>query len=214
MDVHRRRLIELNDALLRLSLGDKISDELVTSARQAIAGQMVPYINTGSGNDTVIVNEGNNHECECPQGEPGPPGPPGQDGPPGESGPPGPPGQDGTPGESGPQGEPGPPGPPGPPGECDCRCKAILVSQDYTVTMDDYYIGVTSTRPTTIQLPADCGDCHEIIVKAEMGPPLGKRKITIVVENGGLIDGETDYVIEVPYQSVRLLCRDGSWHIV
>lgn len=188
------RLVELNEALLNLAAGRKIDDNLLRQAQHAIAGGQV---NTGPGNDTVIINQGDNNDCkECPPGPPGPEGPPG------------------PPGESGPQGEPGPVGPPGPPGECTCECSSILVSQDYTATLDDYYIGVNSTGPITITLPPDCSDCHEIIVKAEMGPPLGNRKITITTTDGSTIDGTDSYVIEVPYQSLNILCRGGNWWII
>jgi hypothetical protein len=44
-----------------------------------------------------------------------------------------------------------------------------------------------------------------------MGPPLGNRKITIVGQDDALIDGDDDYVIEVPYQSITLICRGGNW---
>lgn len=211
-----RRLIEINEALLKLSAGETPSTELLNQARQVLAGTT---IDTGPGNDTVVINKtinkGDKNGCECP---PGPPGPPGAPGPAGEQGPPGPPGPSGEPGEQGPQGEPGPPGPPGPPGECSCECRAILVTEDYAAQMDDYYIGVNSPGPTTITLPPDCGDCQELIIKAEMGPPLGNRKITIVPPDDGstiiLIDGELSYVIEVPYQSVHLICRGGNWWIV
>jgi hypothetical protein len=47
-----------------------------------------------------------------------------------------------------------------------------------------------------------------------MGPPLGNRKVTIVAGNGSTIDGSAEYVMEVPYESVTLLCRDGNWNIV
>jgi ElaB/YqjD/DUF883 family membrane-anchored ribosome-binding protein len=47
-----------------------------------------------------------------------------------------------------------------------------------------------------------------------MGPPLGTRKITIVGQDDALIDGAEDYVIEVPYQSVNLICRGGNWWII
>jgi hypothetical protein len=50
-----------------------------------------------------------------------------------------------------------------------------------------------------------------------MGPPLGNRKITITAGDDStisLIDGDVDYVMEVPYQSVHLICRDGNWWIV
>jgi hypothetical protein len=207
MDSLERRLVELNEALLKLSVGKQPADpKLLEQARQVLSGG---GINTGPGNDTVIINKtinkGNGNGCE----QPCPPGPQGEQGPPGPSGPPG---------EPGPQGEPGPPGPPGPSGNGDRECKRILVTEDYNAQVDDYYIGVNSSGPVTITLPSDCGDCQEIIVKAEMGPPLGNRKITIVPPDDGstitLIDGEMDYVIEVPYGSVRLICRDNNWWIV
>jgi hypothetical protein len=80
--------------------------------------------------------------------------------------------------------------------------------------MDDCYIGVNSTGPVTITLPADCSNSHQIIVKAEMGPPLGNRKITITTNDGSTIDGAADYVMEVPWQTVHLFCRGGNWYIV
>jgi hypothetical protein len=78
--------------------------------------------------------------------------------------------------------------------------------------VDDYYIGVDSTGPTTIQLPANISNCLQIIVKAEMGPPLGNRKVTITTTDGSTIDGNTSYVMTVPYESVEVLYRGGNWH--
>jgi hypothetical protein len=89
-----------------------------------------------------------------------------------------------------------------------------LVSEDYTATCDDYYIGVNSNEPVTITLPENCTDCCEIIVKAEMGPPLGNRKITVTTSDGSLIDGKEDYVIVVAYDWVRVFCRGGDWYII
>lgn len=225
MDGHDRRLIELQQALLQLGEGKPIDPILLQNAQLQLAGGKIP-INTGAGNDTVIINN-NGDECDkCP---PGPPGPPGPQGPQGEQGPEGPQGPIGPSGEQGPQGdqgpigergeqgppgEPGPQGPVGPPGNCSCECKAILVSQDYIAQMDDYYIGVNSDRPTTITLPANCTTCDEIIVKAEMGPPLGNRKVTVATSDGSTIDGNTTYVMEVPWQTINLICRDGNWYII
>ena len=206
------RLIELNDALLKLSDRREIpSDELIQQARQALAGGLYGNtpVNTGSGNDTIIINQGDDDECKCP---PGPPGPQGEQGPPG---PPGPPGKDGSNGEQGQPGQPGPIGPPGPPGECSCQCQAVVVFQDYTATLDDYYIGVNSTGPVTITLPTTPSTCQQIIVKAEMGAPLGTRKVTVTTSNGGLIDGLPEFVIEVPYQSVHLITAgETGWYII
>ena len=141
--------------------------------------------NGGPGNDVFVNNNG-----ECKEGPPGPQGP------------------------QGPQGEPGPEGPQGPPGNPDLRCEAILVSTDYNADDNDCYIGVNSDGPTTITLPADCGDSHQIIIKAEMGPPMGNRKVTIVGSGDATIDGKSKYVMEVPWSALHLFCRDGNWYII
>ena len=95
--------------------------------------------------------------------------------------------------------------------------KAILISEDYTATMDDYYIGVKSEDSVTITIPCDCDNGHEIVVKSEMKEPLNNRSITIISmddENLCSIDGELEYIIELPYQSVRFVCRDNNWWII
>jgi hypothetical protein len=53
-----------------------------------------------------------------------------------------------------------------------------------------------------------------LVIKSEVGPPLGNRKITIVTDDGSTIDGDVSYVIEVPYGKVSLFCRDGKWWII
>jgi len=225
MDGHDRRLVELQQALLTMSMGKPVDPKLLQHAQLQLAGGRIP-INTGPGNDTIVINNNDKGDpCdECPPGPPGPAGPQGPEGPPGpigEQGPPGPPGPEGPQGSTGPAGEPGPPGeqgppgPIGPPGQCDCKCQAVLVYQDYTATMDDYYIGVNSDGPVTVTLPPNPSGCDEIIIKAEMGPPLGNRKITITTSDGSFIDGETQYIIEVPWQAVHLIYSGSSnWYII
>lgn len=144
----------------------------------------------------------------------GPQGEKGNDGPKGEPGEQGEPGIPGPVGQTGPAGPPGKEGPPGKSGECDCKHKAIVVSKDYSVKMDDYYIGVNSSESVTITLPSNCPDCLEIIVKAEMPPPVGNRKVIIVVENGNDIDNLSSYIITKPYDYVRLFCYKNIWHII
>lgn len=193
MDSLERRLVELNEALIKLSQGKPVDENLVSQAQQVLARGY--KFNTGPGNDTVVINE----KGTCDVGPPGPPGPPGEIG---------------ATGATGPRGEPGPVGPPGPSGNCDCQCQATLVSEDYSATMADCYIGVDSSGPVTITLPSDCDDGRKIIVKAEMGPPLGNRKITLAVDGNGSIDGQEEFVMETPYESVTVFCRGGNWWII
>jgi hypothetical protein len=180
-----RRLVELNEALLNLAEGKPVHDDLLKQARQALSGSSV---NTGAGNDVVIIN---NHEDDCDECPPGPPGP---QGPQGEQGPPGPKGDKGDPGS--------------------CFCNEILIDKDYEATSNDYYIGVNSEGPVTIALPETPRDCQQIVVKAEMPPPLGNRKITIITMDSSTIDGEDEYVMSIPYESVQLICRGGEWFII
>jgi len=91
---------------------------------------------------------------------------------------------------------------------------SILISQDYTATLDDYYIGVDSEGPVIVTLPVNCLDGDQIIVKLEMGPPIGNRKVTVKTVDGSMIDDAYTYVMESPYDRVHLFCRGGDWHIV
>jgi hypothetical protein len=201
MNSLERRLIELNEALLKLSSGESVDNDLLKKARQALSGAI---IDTGPGNDTVIINKTiNKNDCE-----PCPPGPPGFTGSQGDMG------YTGSQGDMGYTGSQGDIGYTGSQGDCECECDAKVVSEDYTVQSSDYYVGVDADGPVTITLPCGLEECREIIIKAEMGPPLGNRKITIVTDGDCTIDDADQYVIEVPYQSVRLLSRGGQWRIV
>lgn len=180
----------------------------------------IPPFQSISDNDTVVVAGGN--------GIPGPPGPAGPQGEKGEqgaqgekgekgdtgaTGSQGPIGEPGPEGAAGPQGEPGPPGPPGP-SVSDLTVDTTVTGSDYYATETDCYIGIDSKEPSTVHLPANPEDGRIIIVKAEMKPPLGNRKITIVGQNGSLIDGSGAYVISVSYEYVTVLYRGGNWHII
>jgi hypothetical protein len=199
MDSLERKLIELNEALYNLSVEKKPpKPELIEQAKRVMSGGYT--INTGSGNDTIIINKQGKSECDC---SPGLPGPPGEQGPPG---PPGPPGK---------KGKQGPPGPPGPPGEADnCNINTTVVAEDYICTCNDCYIGVQSNVSVTVLLPEGCGDGKKITVKAEMGPPLGNRKVTIETSDGSKIDGDEEYILTIPYEYVNMIFRDGNWHII
>lgn len=200
-----RRLLELNSLLLSYKTG-VISEDQLTEQHQQILQKNI--VDTGSGDDTVIINQNQDDDCDCP---PGPPGPQGDKG---DTGDQGPQGEKGDTGDQGPQGEPGPQGEKGDPGECEgCGCNTTLISKSYTASCDDCYIGVKSENSVTVTLPLDCDDGNEIIVKSEMGPPLGNRKV-IVQPSSGTIDGDNAVIITVPYGLVRLIKRGDEWHRV
>lgn len=131
---------------------------------------------------------------------PGLPGPPGPAGPAGETGPAGPAGSQGETGPAGPAGSVNP-------------LATKLVSQDYTTCLKDDYIGVNCQAPVTVTLNGTPEDGNLIIVKLEMGAPIGNRKVT-VAGNGCLIDGVTQRTLQQPYECIRLLFRGNEWHII
>jgi hypothetical protein len=93
-------------------------------------------------------------------------------------------------------------------------CNTILVGEDYECESDDCYIGVNSVGPVTISLPVDISDGHQIVIKAEMGAPIGNRKVTLVTLDGSLIDDSPSFVLTVPYESVHVIRRGFAWHII
>lgn len=144
----------------------------------------------------------------APAGIPGPPGPTGPQGEPGPAGPqgePGPPGADGIPGIQGPEGPPGPQGPSG-----TVSRNTIVVSEDYTATLTDYYIGVNNDKPVTITLPDDAPKGTEYIVKLQIGAPVGNRKVT--VKSSTLIDNVNTIILTNPYEALQVLYQ-STWHI-
>jgi hypothetical protein len=100
---------------------------------------------------------------------------------------------------------------PEPPGPC-CACKAILVDKDYYVEDDDYYVGVKSNGPTKVYLPKNPDDCIQVIVKVDMGPPIGNRKVTVVAQGSNKIDGSSTVDLTVPYETLCLISQGGNWH--
>lgn len=204
MNSQNRRLIELNHALLRLADGNPADPALIQQAHMVLSGQDLA-IQTGPGNDTVIVNQemsGCSTNCigaTGPQGNQGPQGDIGATGPTGATGP------------QGPRGDQGDIGASGPPGECDCCDKSIVVHQNYTVKSEDFYIGVDADKSVTILLPESSFDCPEKIIKSEMGPPMGNRKIIIRASGNVLIDNKKSITLEEPYEFLRLYYRNGRW---
>lgn len=87
----------------------------------------------------------------------------------------------------------------------------VGVSQSYTATLEDEYIGVSSAAAVTITLPTAV-DGRVYTIKDEYGQ--GSGKITIQPQSGELIDNKTNYIISVPNQSVSVVYRAGKWWIM
>lgn len=90
----------------------------------------------------------------------------------------------------------------------------ILINNNYTTLLDDYYIGINAEKPITITLLPNAKDGVEHVIKAEMKPPIGKRIITIETIDGSTIDGYLIYLIQVSHDNIRLFRRGGQWHII
>lgn len=131
---------------------------------------------------------------------------------------PGPPGPQGEPGPQGPQGEPGTPGiegPQGPKGDSsgDLTLDSTWIKSDYDVQEIDCYIGVKSHSPITVNLPVG-SDGRLIIIKLEMGPPIGNRKVTIIPKAVDFIDGDNSITLQNPYEAVSVVYRGNSWNVI
>lgn len=81
----------------------------------------------------------------------------------------------------------------------------------YTASLTDEYIGVKSASAVTITLPSGIAG-RVYTIKDEYGQ--GSGKITIQPQSGEKIDNATNYIISVPYQSVSVVFRAGSWWIM
>lgn len=83
---------------------------------------------------------------------------------------------------------------------------------NYTLTLDDEYVGVSSASNVTMTLPTTAAEGRVYIIKDEFGQ--GSGKITIQPPTGTLIDKKTNYVISIPNQSVQIVYRSGGWWII
>lgn len=84
----------------------------------------------------------------------------------------------------------------------------------YYGAADEFYIGISSDKATTVYLPRDAEDGRIIIVKAEMKPPLGSRKVNITTTDGSKIDGYSDADINVSHGYRILIRNHGEWFII
>lgn len=200
MDSAERKLIDLHNLLAQYQRSNDPKLEAIIQVTRAEITKML-HQPCSDGVSINIDSIDNDRDGECP-----PECPPG---PQGATGATGPKGTKGSQGLSGPTGPTGPQGPPGP-----IKRKCILVSEDYTATSFDYYIGVDSLESVTVILRGDADPCTEYIIKVEMEPPIGNRKVIVKPQEPSLIDGNESYTMTTPYESVRVFSRGGNWYTI
>ena len=87
----------------------------------------------------------------------------------------------------------------------------IGAAPTYLGADDDFYIGVASDKASTIYLPAAAADGKIIVIKAEMKPPIGIRRITVATTDGSTIDGYDSVCIRISYGSLVLIRNNNNW---
>jgi hypothetical protein len=115
-------------------------------------------------------------------------------------------------GVPGPAGPAGPPGPAGPSASCGV-VNATTVAENYQASNNNCYIGVNAEQPVVITLPLTPQSGQLIIVKVEMGPPIGNRKVTVMPPNNLTIDNKNFLVLQEPWESVTLV-YSTNWFTV
>lgn len=84
-----------------------------------------------------------------------------------------------------------------------------VTTSTYTVSSEDYYVGITYNGPTTITLPSNPSSGRMLIIKDESGNA-SVNPITVL----GTVDNDpTGFIIQLDNGAIQLLYRNG-WRIV
>lgn len=87
----------------------------------------------------------------------------------------------------------------------------ILVTSDYEINSNNFYVGVQTKDSVTIKLPQNPQSGDYYIIKLE-GEKTGNVKVTIS-GNGFLIDGESEKILKNVHDVLRVIFRD-NWLVV
>lgn len=91
-----------------------------------------------------------------------------------------------------------------------------VTSSSYTVTLNDYYIGVNYAGAVTITLPKADREGKVFIIKDELGEASKgtNRYITILPSGTDLIDGRDRAILAFDYGSLTFIWKNNSWRVV
>lgn len=96
------------------------------------------------------------------------------------------------------------------------KVKLSEKSADYTITTSDYFIGLTSVSGGKIMtLPTAVGNTGRVfVIKDQSGSASVSNYIRIAPQAGQNIDGQSNYEIVVPYESVSVVSNGSHWFIM
>lgn len=90
-----------------------------------------------------------------------------------------------------------------------------VTSSSYSVTLNDYYIGVNYAGAVTITLPKADREGKIFVIKDELGEASKgtNRYITILPSGSDLIDGRDKAILAYDYGSLSFIWKDNSWRV-
>lgn len=91
-----------------------------------------------------------------------------------------------------------------------------VTSSSYSISLNDYYIGVNYSGAVSITLPKADRDGKIFVIKDELGEASKgtNRYITIFPSGLDLIDGRDRAVLAYDYGSLTFIWKDNSWRVV
>lgn len=91
-----------------------------------------------------------------------------------------------------------------------------VTSSSYSVTLNDYYIGVNYAGAVTITLPYADREGKIFVIKDELGEASKgtNRYITILPSGSDLIDGRDRAILAYDYGSLTFIWKNNSWRVI
>lgn len=91
-----------------------------------------------------------------------------------------------------------------------------VTSSSYSITLNDYYIGVNYAGAVSLTLPSADREGKKFVVKDELGEASKgtNRYITILPTGSDLIDGRDKAILAYDYGSLTFIWKGNSWRVV